>query len=110
MLNGSDLKSLVSRLDRDWDGKVTYEEFKEIFYLTLDNDTSLTNHKKNNNRQTENDNYNNNISSNKFNKKSCLNSNQGFQQSCQGFNQSTKGLNQSTQRNKSVESGRDSNS
>ena len=42
MLNGSDLKILVSRLDIDWDGKVTYEYFKEIFYLTVSNDTSLT--------------------------------------------------------------------
>lgn len=35
-LNGKEMKSLLSRLDRDWDGNVSYEEFKEIFYLTLD--------------------------------------------------------------------------
>ncbi len=28
-----DLKLLLSRLDRDWDGIVSYDEFKEIFFL-----------------------------------------------------------------------------
>ena len=32
-LNKVELQGLVSRLDRDWDGRVSYDEFKEIFYL-----------------------------------------------------------------------------
>lgn len=37
MLTPRDLQNLLSRLDRDWDGKVSYEEFKDIFNLTFDN-------------------------------------------------------------------------
>ena len=32
-LTNSEIKSLLSRLDRDCDGKVSYDEFKEIFFL-----------------------------------------------------------------------------
>jgi gas vesicle protein len=48
-LNNNDLKSLISRLDRDWDGKISYEEFKEIFYLTIQSNPSKKISESNNN-------------------------------------------------------------
>ena len=43
VMKSIDLRSLVSRLDRDWDSRISYEEFKEIFYLTLDNEKEKVN-------------------------------------------------------------------
>jgi len=64
MLNPRDVQSLLSRLDRDWDGKVSYEEFKEIFNLTFDNNVksnySSQNQQLENNLNSSGVNYNNN--------------------------------------------------
>jgi Ca2+-binding EF-hand superfamily protein len=64
MLNPRDVQSLLSRLDRDWDGSVSYEEFKEIFNLNVDNNIksnySSQNQQLENNLNSSGVNFNNN--------------------------------------------------
>ena len=85
------MKSLLSRLDRDWDGKISYEEFKEIFYLTLESETTVINYK--NNTQSK-FNTNNNVLIN--HKQTNSNSSQGLHQANTGL-QTGQGLNQPNQ-------------
>ena len=51
LLSPSELKSLVFRLDRDGDGKITFSEFEEIFYLKTkyegNNNTYVSSYRKN---------------------------------------------------------------